>query len=320
MLDSSGMCTSKSLIILHIGGRGGRGRPKKKRNHKNHGLNPAARERRVNRQGGCTCDANFGASSKKHRQEAMQPPPPPPPPKSPSFLPVHKEEDCSVDWAGAIVRARTGHGQRTTCLSLSLSFLPIYGTRVFEDFEERALVKNKRTSLVTRTHSFIISVSRRFDGDMDNIFFALGGKWSPWTCRGGAVRVEAWWFGGEKKQQGVRRSAIRERVQQAHQPAINLPLVYPRINQTRRENRTPHPYSRERACPGETSAGVPVPLRATVASEIQTYLASVEKSLLLRKHLLLYFLVFALFSVRGRECTARQTDSGRARRGWQIPR
>lgn len=239
--------------------------------------------------------------------------------KARAFYPCTRRK--TVLWTGRAqqserVPATDREPRASRCLFLFFRYTGHACSRILK----RALVKNKRTSLVTRTHSFIISVSRRFDGDMDNIFFALGGKWSPWTCRGGAVRVEAWWFGGEKKQQGVRRSAIRERVQQAHQPAINLPLVYPRINQTRRENRTPHLYSRERACPGETSAGVPVPLRATVASEIQTYLASVEKSLLLRKHVLLCFLVFALFSVRGRECTARQTDSGRARRGWQIPR
>lgn len=53
--------------------------------------------------------------------------------------------------------------------------------------------------VTTHTHSFIISVSRRFDGDMDNIFFALDGKWSPWPGRGGGVCLESWCASRKKK-------------------------------------------------------------------------------------------------------------------------
>lgn len=68
MLDSSGMCTSKSLIILHRRkrSRGATAKHNEVSNEKQHTRNPAVRERESTGRK-CTCDANFGASSKKHR-------------------------------------------------------------------------------------------------------------------------------------------------------------------------------------------------------------------------------------------------------------
>lgn len=63
------------------------------------------------------------------------------------------------------------------------------------------------------THSFIISVSRRFEGDIDNIFSALDGRWSSWRWRG----VCAWWLVF-----GRRRKSEQGQVQQAPARGMNI--------------------------------------------------------------------------------------------------
>lgn len=57
---------------------------------------------------------------------------------------------------------------------------------------------------ILRTHSFIISVSRRFEGDMDNIFSGLDDKWSsPWRRRGRSLCSASW----EKKENTTEQRA-----------------------------------------------------------------------------------------------------------------
>lgn len=125
-------------------------------------------------------------------------------------------------------------------------------------------------------------------------------------------------FGRAKKERSAHRSASQqsgERVQQAHPSrGENYPWL-PHTEPDQPGKSHAPPLSPGTVRPGETSAGVPVPLPARTASEIQTYLTSVEKSLL-RKHLLLYFLVFAIFSVRGASVRrGEETMGGRGEAG-----
>ena len=115
MLDSSGMCTSKSLIILHRRkrSRGATAKHNEKHTHtirrRERESQPAEESVRVMRIWG-RHQKNTG------QQEAMQPPPPPPPAKCARFSLVHVGIKPALR-AGRAPAERARRDRENTCLA-----------------------------------------------------------------------------------------------------------------------------------------------------------------------------------------------------------